>query len=167
MEILLYYVRDKGPAAHIWDYVEDQNDRALCGHRYTSPIDLGEVPRPRRVCRKCQSLAPKAEAILWREAANQANKEIALWYRDYENLRTEYNDLVEEYEKLRAAYARTHEHAENQRKELNKLHRGRSNRRLPPENRARKPKKSNRDTKPFVNLSRDPSGKRPRVRLLG
>jgi hypothetical protein len=93
MELQIFYVRDKAPAAHIWDYLKDRSDHALCGHGYVHPVELGEVSRPRSVCRGCQALAPKAEAMRWREIAEQTAAELTQSSMEYHNLGAEYEEL--------------------------------------------------------------------------
>lgn len=93
-----FFVREKASsAAHHWDYLNDRADEALCGHRYDDPITLGEVPRPKAVCRACQARLPEYHAAWWSEQARTA-------YSQLEELRTKYNELQE--------------HSNNQRKHL-------------------------------------------------
>lgn len=101
MEPPYFYVRDRpASAAHHWDYLGDRPDQALCGHGYKDPITLGEVDRPRAVCRACQALLPKYELAWWRAKAE--NKASAL------------DELHTKFEALQ-------EHADNQRNQLRQL----------------------------------------------
>lgn len=96
-----FYVREKASAAaHHWDYLNDRADEALCGHGYCDPITLGEVPRPKAVCRACQARLPQYHAVWWSERA-----------------RTAYSEL----EELRAKYNKLEEHSNNQRIHLSVL----------------------------------------------
>lgn len=168
MEMLLYYVRDKAPAAHIWDYLKNRSDRGLCGHQFLDPEDLGEVPRPRSVCRACQELAPKAEAVRWRELAEQTAEELHEWSVDYEDLRVRYNSLLSEYEELWASYEHVQRHCDNQRAEIRRLQSGRSKRTPPPRNKQpKKPSARRQRSGNHVNLNQSSTGKRPRVTLFG
>lgn len=66
-----FYVRDKGKAAaHHWDYITDRSDHALCGHAYEDPSTLGEVARPKQVCRACQDRLPEYLAVWWQKKAH-------------------------------------------------------------------------------------------------
>src|SRR5690625_4724527 len=102
MDIALVYVRDKASAAHIWDYVGERQDHALCGHPYQDPIVLDGPGRPRAVCRACQALSASAEAARWREIAEEFHQ----YVDHYEDLWHEYEKLWEEYETL------WHEHSD-------------------------------------------------------
>jgi hypothetical protein len=117
MEIDLVYVKDKGPAAHIWDYLRTRRDHALCGHGYQEPVVLEESGRPRAVCRACQALSPQAEAARWQEIA----EELQPWPDDYETLRVEYESLWTEHEDLWNKYEKLWTHSENQRREIRNL----------------------------------------------
>ena len=161
MEIDLVYVKDKGPAAHIWDYLKNRSDHALCGHGYLDPILLEEVGRPRAVCRACQALTPRAKAAIWREIAEESSSE-------YETLWTEYEDLWAHYESLLTEYDRLQKHSDNQRREIRNLRakwepltkqtRLQGKPTPPP-----KKEKFSRRVRPGNESPR----KRPRVRLLG
>jgi hypothetical protein len=150
MDAPIRYVRDKAAAAHIWDHLSERSDRALCGHFYNQPIELKQGTRPRSVCRACQALQARAEAVVWRGVAEEASRSArrsardyrrlvdeyeALWvsYEDYttgyETLRTDYERFDVEYEKLWASYeelGRSYDalaaHSDNQRKELFGFH---------------------------------------------
>ena len=101
MELQVLYVKHKAPAAHIWDYLKNRSDYALCGHPYANPVQLPEEDgRPNRVCRACEALAPKAEAKAWQEIAEELNE----FSTEYENLWTEYEGLWTDYEKLWREY---------------------------------------------------------------
>lgn len=154
MELRLRYIRDRSSASHVWDHIDDRPDHALCGHAYEDPVELASRSRPKRVCRKCQVLLPKAEALLWRRIANDAAKELknskrealriqshydALWIEyeayttDYETVRVDYETLLGDYERLWNEYDSlwaTHKHlevhADNQRQQLSRLQRTRS-----------------------------------------
>ena len=82
------YVREKAsPAAHHLDYLNDRADEALCGHGYLDPITLGEVTRPKAVCRACQARLPEYHAKWWREqfrALNSEHQALRLKYRKLE-----------------------------------------------------------------------------------
>ena len=110
MEPPNFYVREKSsPVAHHWDYLRDRADTALCGHGYVDPITLGEVPRPRSVCRSCQARLPEWEARWWRQRAEE---------------------VYEKLEALRKVYDRLAVHADNQRRQLRILQDGRRSRRV-------------------------------------
>jgi hypothetical protein len=122
MELRFFYVRDKSPVAHHWDYLRNRPDHALCGHGFEDPVALGEVSRPRAVCRACQARLPTAEAQWWRETAEEAAAELEELWADYEKLWTDYERVWAEYGKLAADYERLEKHADNQRREIRKLH---------------------------------------------
>lgn len=103
MEPPYFYVREKSaPAAHHWDYLRDRSTSALCGHEYVDPITLGEIPRPRSVCRGCQARLCEWETIWWRDQYHTASSELG-------ELRLKYDELKK--------------HSANQRKKLSELHR--------------------------------------------
>lgn len=160
MDLPIFYVRDRAPAAHIWDYLQNRSDHALCGHGYVHPSDLGEVTRPRSVCRGCQALAPKAEAMRWRQLAEETTAELT------ESL-TAYDNLWREYEKLWTAYQQSVTHAENQRREIRGLQTRQSTKNST--KKGTNPRKAQATRSPLgVDLPRVPSsGKRPRVKLFG
>lgn len=82
-----YYVRDKSSrVAHHWDYLGNRPHRALCGHRYEPPIHYEGSARPRAVCRACQSLVPKYEALWWRQSALHLASEKAALEKAMRNL---------------------------------------------------------------------------------
>ncbi|MFM8858218.1 MAG: hypothetical protein ACKOI2_13670 [Actinomycetota bacterium] len=74
-----FYVRDKGmAAAHHWDYLTDRNDEALCGHGFEDPVTLGDIPRPRQVCKSCQARLPEYHADWWRARAKALQSDLRL-----------------------------------------------------------------------------------------
>ena len=114
-EACLRYVKDKGAVVHIWDYLKDRQDHALCGHPYIEPTDLDERPSvPRRLCRKCRALIPRAESIRFREDADN----YAQYARD---LQVEYDRLRREYEVLWSSYEWWITHSKYQREEIANL----------------------------------------------
>lgn len=149
MELRFRYIRDRAAVAHIWDHIDDRPDHALCGHAYQDPVELDEGRRPVRVCRGCQLLLPKAEAVLWRQLALDSAKALrkskrdarrfeseyrTLWIdyesyaTDYEVLRLDYVSLLGDYEDLSREHGSlqlTHDqlavHADNQRQQLSRL----------------------------------------------
>jgi hypothetical protein len=113
------YVRDKiSPAAHHWDYLNDHNDESLCGHGYVDPVTLGEVPRPRAVCRACQARLPEYHAKWWRDRLEAAEVEL-------EDLRVKYHKLQERSNNQRKQLAtlqqKMHEANQNRQKRSSKL----------------------------------------------
>lgn len=108
-----YYVRDKGKAAaHHWDYIADREDHALCGHPYDDPSPLGEVPRPKQVCRACQERLPEYHAMWWQEKAFEllgercaAEAELRVLESDFETLKTKFADLQEHSDNQRRTLA--------------------------------------------------------------
>lgn len=87
MELPYFYVREKSStAAHHWDYLRDRADSALCGHGYVDPITLGEVPRPKSVCRACQARLPEWEAKWWRQQAEGSSEKLADLQKKYDGL---------------------------------------------------------------------------------
>ncbi len=100
-----FYVRERtSPAAHHWDYLNDRTDEALCGHGYDDPITLGEVTRPKSVCRACQGRLHEYHAKWWREQSQAVSSEL-------EELRAQLDELGARYRKLV-------EHSNNQRTHL-------------------------------------------------
>lgn len=165
MEINLVYVKDKGPVAHIWDYLKNRSDHALCGHGYQDPLVLEGSGRPRAVCRACQMLSPQAEVVQWREIA----EELETWPDDYEILRAEYESLWAEYEGLWNTYEKLWIHSENQRREIRNL-RTRyepAAKKKPPQKKPPPPPKQQRFSSQVRAGSRESPWKRPRVRLFG
>ncbi|BCO83712.1 hypothetical protein MINTM011_20470 [Mycobacterium paraintracellulare] len=164
MEIDLVYVKDKGPVAHIWDYLKDRTDHALCGHGYQDPLVIEERGRPRAVCRACQALSPRAEVVQWREIA----EELQTWPDDYEALRIEYENLWAEYEDLWNTYQKLWTHSENQRREIRNL-RAKDGRpaKKPSQKRPPRPPKQQKFSSGVRASSRESPRKRPRVRLYG
>jgi len=162
MGIVLEYVKDRAAAAHIWDYIRNRPDHALCGHPYTDPVVLEESGRPRAVCRACQELSPRAEATLWRAEAEELEEFSATYERLYE-------DLWKQYEELHRNFENLSRHSENQRAEIrnlrSKLKPGKPKTKRPPkpppqvERRARIPGR--------VEFPHESPRKRPRVRLRG
>ena len=87
MEPPYFYVREKSAAtAHHWDYLRDRANTALCGHGYVDPITLGEVARPRSVCRACQARLSEWEAKWWRQRADEISEELGVLRRAYDEL---------------------------------------------------------------------------------
>lgn len=73
MEPPFYYVRDSAsPVAHHWDYLRDRRATALCGQQYLDEIRWEGTERPAKVCRRCQDVLPRFEAVWWRKAARRA-----------------------------------------------------------------------------------------------
>ncbi|WP_131811356.1 hypothetical protein [Mycolicibacterium monacense] len=129
MEPPFFYVRERSwPAAHHWDYLRDRSDHALCGHGYEDPITLGEIPRPKAVCRRCQALLPIYEAKWWREQAEAAVKEAdanraqSVELAEQAELHHRAADrAAEERDALQAKYDALVVHADNQRQKLREL----------------------------------------------
>lgn len=93
------YVREKASsAAHHWDYLDGRLDRALCGHTYIDPITLGEIERPKAVCRACQARLAVYHASWWHAQAKIARDE-----RD--ELRRRFRKLTERSDNQRAQLA--------------------------------------------------------------
>jgi len=122
--LLLFYVRDKAPTAHVWDYLKNRCDHALCGHGYVAPLELGEIPRPRSVCRGCRTLVPRVEAKQWRAIAERTAADLSESRDDYDGLWTD-------YEQLWTAYQESLTHADNQRREIRRLQPGPPNKTPP------------------------------------
>jgi hypothetical protein len=161
MEMELVYVRDKGPAAHIWDYLKNRSDYALCGKGYRDPVLLEQAGRPRAVCRACQALSPRAEAAAWRSIAEEFPSEL-------EDLRREYEDLWNHYENLHAEFARLWTHSDNQRQEIRNLRakwepliKEKLPQRTPP------PPEKRKNFFSQVRAEPESPRKRPRVRVIG
>ncbi|WP_157546174.1 hypothetical protein [Mycobacterium sp. IS-1742] len=131
-----FYVRDKGAAAHHWDYLKNRNDHALCGHAFEAPVDLGYVARPKAVCRACQALLPRADGVLWREIAERLDTELAETRRRLEQVEV---------------------HAENQRRALRQFNEAKKRsprRQPPPERKSRMSPRMTKSVKP--NRARKP-----------
>ena len=129
MEPPYFYVRERlWPAAHHWDYLRGRSDHALCGHGYEDPITLGEIPRPKAVCRRCQALLPVYEAEWWREQGEAAVEEAEALRKRCAELaeradvsRQSAETAKKELDALRAKYSALVVHADNQRQKLREL----------------------------------------------
>lgn len=170
MEIVLEYVKDRAAAAHIWDYIRERPDHALCGHPYVDPVVLDGPGRPRAVCRACQDQSPRVEALLWRAKAEEFEEVSTEWESflpDYECLHDAYESLWKEYDGLYKEYEKLVRHSDNQRREIRnlraKLSPGTPTRKQPrkhPEQVDWRPKPPRRIEFPY-----EPPRKRPRVTL--
>jgi hypothetical protein len=186
MELQLVYVRDKAPAVHIWDYLKDRPDHALCGHAYQDPLILEDANRPRSVCGACQALSPKAEAIYWRAIAEELQEypqDYEELWADYELLRAEYDSLWTKYEKTFRDYEYYLSRYESLRAKTESPRAGGyRNARTPSRYKQKVPRTSNRNSrtgqpskqgkdtkkrKNKVNPSRRPPSGRRRVRFVG
>lgn len=107
-----FYVRDKGmAAAHHWDYLRDKADEALCGHGYKDPVTLGEIPRPRQVCRACQDRLWEYHAAWWSKRAEELESHARTLDA---RLQTAHAELLA----LRSKFDELQKHSTNQRKTL-------------------------------------------------
>ena len=107
-----FYVRDKGmAAAHHWDYLRGKADEALCGHGYKDPVTLGEVPRPRQVCRACQDRLSEYHAAWWSKRAEELESHTRTLRA---RLQTAHSELLA----LKSKYDELQKHSANQRNTL-------------------------------------------------